>query len=136
MNNNNKLDISVVKRQIFMCYTEIEKEGYGLSWDMKDYFSFFRMYYTKYRQRFNKEHTKLTNAQITEILLAIPSITDAYGYEIELTLAEYPPLIDAYFEQKFNSAWGRCNYSLLHFTSGKIRYYRYVENQFEQEGTE
>ena len=136
--NNNRLDFSIVRRQIFMCYTNLKKQGFDLAWELQDYIKLFSLYYAKYRQKFNKDHPRMTNEQISEVLCALPSFTDAFENEIGITPKEYPPLIDSYFEQKFNAGdYGqRCNYSLLRFTSGKIRFYRYAENQYSEENEE
>lgn len=127
--NNNKLDFSIVRRQIFMCYSNLQKQGYDLSWERRDYEILFSFFYENYKKRFKRDHPRLTNEQITTILCDLPSFTDEYSEcEIEATPRMYAEMILSYFEQKFDAGmYGRCNYSLLHFVSGKIRYFRYCE---------
>ena len=64
----------------------------------------------------------IQNAWDIAINKASSFVEDEHGKFIYLKAEQYPPMIEDYFNSTFES---KCNYHIIHFFSGNIRYNRY-----------
>ena len=120
---------TIVKRQIILEYVKLYgNDRYGETWSLEDCLDVFRYFYGQYLDIFEREHPRLKNKTIRDIIERFPYIEDEnyIGRDYELYPDEYPTLIDAYFEQDFPD----CDYSIAHFMSGRIRLLRFYEELY------
>ena len=118
------MDFNIVKRQIMSEYLK-QHGSYCNSeeWSVRACINVFRYYYERYREVFRKDHPHISSDTVSWILEALPVARSEDGDELYLSPDEYPQLIDAHFETKYS----RCNYSIAHFMTGKIRFLKYYE---------
>lgn len=122
------MDFTIVKRQIILEYVKLYgSDRYGEKWSLEDCIDVFRYYYRQYEAIFHKEHPRLKNKTIREIIEKLPYTVDEFNRSIDLEPDFYPTLIDAYFDQDFGPD---CDYSIQHFMSGMIRTLRYYEELY------
>lgn len=121
-----QMDFNIVKRQIILEYLNLNGSDHeGEVWSLRDCINVFRYYYGRYREVFRKDHPHISNDTVSKIIEALPRIPDEYGGTlIELEPEDYKILIDAHFETQYP----KCNYSIAHFMSGKIRLLRYYKD--------
>lgn len=120
---------AIVKRQIIMEYIDLYNgDRYGETWSLEDCINIFTYFYQRYSDIFGQDHPRMRNKSIRKILEDFPYIDDEElrNRDFDLSPDEYPTLIDAYFAQDFPD----CDYSMLHFMSGKIRLLRYYEELY------
>ena len=129
------LNYKLTQRQIIKEYLMLNGDttkSNGLS--LKDCLTVFDYFYRKYKATFGEDHPRLTSASIYSILADIDFITlesnDGFRSEpmdvesyIGIDDSHYG-LIDIYFEQEFY----KCNYSIAHFMSGRIREICYYQS--------
>ena len=101
------MDFEIVKRQIATAYSQGEFE-----WSLTDHCRVFRYFFDAYKSCRGREHPHLRTATIKEVMERLED------YSIGETLN----LIDQYFESSLE-----CDYSLVHFTSGRVREMRAYE---------
>ena len=75
----------------------------------------FCYYFYTFEQYSRRKHPRLSTAKLTELLDRI----DGDGL---FTAEDYPVMIEAYFNTKFN-----CDRNICHFFSGQIRELRFYE---------
>ncbi len=122
------MDFTIVKRQIILEYVKLYgSDRYGEEWSLEDCIDVFRYYYRQYEAIFHREHPKLRNKTIREIIEKLPYTIDELDRDIDLDPDMYPTLIDSYFNQDFGPD---CDYSIQHFMSGMIRALRYYEELY------
>jgi hypothetical protein len=84
----------------------------------------FDRYFRRYEEAFHKPHPPIRGTQIVRILEAMPSVgRNEYNDVLSISADEYPDLIERHFATKY----GRCDYNINHFFSGKIRFFRWIE---------
>lgn len=122
------MDFTIVKRQIILEYVKLYgSDRYGEEWSLEDCIDVFRYYYRQYEAIFHKDHPRLKNKTIREIIEKLPYTTDELDRDIDLDPDMYPTLINSYFDQDFGPG---CDYSIQHFMSGMIRALRYYEELY------
>ena len=146
------MDFNIVKRQIIGEYIALYgSDRKDEQWNLGNVLNVFRYYYRYYMDAIKKDHPKLTNKAIRDIIIKLPYTVEIQGEEdvdalyeayqkgsekgycpiddlalIELSPEEYPLLIQGYFQQNFDG----CNYSISHFMSGNIRTMRFYETLY------
>ena len=121
------MDFSIVTRQVIREYLHIYgSDRPDKTWSLDACLNIFRYYYIKYRQTFRRDHPKLSNKTINDIISRFPYFTDSFEGTAELEPEEYPLMIDAYFKQHFD----KCDYSIAHFMAGGIRALRFYEELY------
>lgn len=123
-------DFNIVKRQIIAAYLKI----YGND-NPEDEFSLgnvldlFRYFYRAYKTKFKRDHPHITTETIKGIIQDLPEAVDPEtGMTVDLSFCDYYDMMKQYFKSDFGE---RCDYTFQHFMSGKIRYIKYYETQYE-----
>ena len=78
-------------------------------------------FFLKYQRYIKELHPKISTKKLTEIILNMPYIINRNGEVIDISPEEYEIMIDKYFSESLN-----CDYNIIHFFSGNIRLYRYM----------
>lgn len=132
-------DYGITRRQIIKEYLILNGDNTkvnGLSLD--DCLKVFDYFFKRYKQRFGKDHPRLSSTTIYGILVEIDGIisesNDGFMMlpsDLETYIGEdgYAGIIDVYFHQRFDN----CNYSIAHFMSGGIRAICYYELAYFEE---
>lgn len=123
-------DFNVVKRQIIAAYLKIYgNDNSDDIWSLGNVLDLFRYFYRTYKAKFKRDHPHITTDTIRGIIQDIPEACDEEtGMSVEFCYDDYPPMIRKYFKSDFGEG---CDYTIQHFMSGKIRYIKYYETQYE-----
>ena len=123
--SSHTLDYGIVTGQIETAYKKLTGQGEELL-SFEDTVSVFSMFYDEYLLRTGEPHPRLTQDKIEKAIKALPFYETGDGTIEPIDTDGYERIIPAYFDNNFKN----CNYSILHFLSGKNR-----NNRFEwQEG--
>lgn len=111
------LNFNIVERQIRKSCKDNEYESYS-----DDMVETFRYFYQMYKDRTGKEHTKLSQDNIDNVVNnLIANLSECCG-SFDADSAEI--MIDNYFDTRFEDG---CNYSIIHFSCEDI-----IKNRFYQ----
>lgn len=81
----------------------------------------------RYQQNIKDEHPYLKPGQWEGVVESVLSLWKEYGADEDLEFEEIKILVDKYFETKFQDG---CNYSILHFNSGRVKELRFYEELY------
>lgn len=77
----------------------------------------FQYFFDTYKRYTEEDHPPLKAEQVYRIMEAMPYVDNNRGHSADILPAEYPYIIDRYFETKYRKS----NYRINHFFSGRIR---------------
>lgn len=122
------MDFDIFKTQVIIEYLNLYgNDRPGDDWSLGNCLRVFQYYFKKYRRIMGEDHPNMSNKTIRKIIQAFPYLEgEEYGRDEYVEPADYPPMINKYFEQDFED----CNYSIAHFMSGKIRQLRFYEELY------
>ena len=112
----------------FDWFTRLVKQVYpeeheGL-YNLNETLAIFGYFFSAYERYMGMQHPPLRTDQIERIICAMPSIPgESYDDVFCPDPEEYELMIDRYFETDY----GRCDYRINHFFSGRIREIKYYE---------
>ena len=124
------MNLAIFSRLVRRAWTEVMIENPGYEYSYDDVLNIFRYFFFSYKEHCGEDHPNVKQEQIKRYILLMPIDGRDDGCSYELLPEDYPPIIDAYFQTKFD---GKCDYRLAHFFSGDIRLYRYYERIYRGE---
>ena len=88
------------------------EESLGRCFDLDETLYVFQAYFAAYEQHTGKPHPPIKSGQIRRIIEAMPTADTLYD-TIDLMPADYPALIERYFQTNYP----RCDRNINHFFS-------------------
>lgn len=117
------MDLEIIDRMVRIATQKMIDNG-EKTYSTDESMTVLRYFFRTYHLIFGQHHQMPSLRQITDAVAKMPIIQSPGEREnIEVTVDEYPELIDAYFCKRFPN----CDYGLSHFFSGNVRFYRYKE---------
>ena len=113
------MDFEIVVRQIRKAY----QEGDYSPWSLEDFVMVFARFYSLYRAMNGCEHPVLKTMTIARVMALL--IRDVNGMMYSPDDYLETDLFECYFVTRFKPS---CDYSIVHFTSGDVRYYKTFES--------
>jgi hypothetical protein len=113
------LDLKIVAQQIQIAYKKLETQGKALL-PMDDAISVFNRYYEEYSRVRGQSHPRLSQDNIEKAVKALLYCESDDGQDFQMCLDEYEGIIPTHFQTNYPD----CNYSIMHFLNGRIRYHR------------
>lgn len=111
------MDFDIVVRQIFKAY----KAG-SYKWSYPDFVKVFERFYRMYAEYMGRGHPRLKTETIGRVMASLVEDDNGMVYLPEDYLDS--DIFECYFDTMFNPG---CDYSIVHFTSGDVRYYKTFE---------
>jgi len=111
------MDFDIVVRQIFKAY----KAG-SYRWSLDDFVKVFERFYGLYADYMGRGHPHLKTETIGRVMALLTEDVNGVRYSADEYLDS--DLFECYFVTAFNPG---CDYSIVHFTSGNVRYYKTFE---------
>lgn len=115
--NNTPLDFGIVTKQIEKAYGELEKEGTCKLLPLNDTIKIFQCFYSDYKETFGKEHPKLSQTNIKNVVSKLAVCDEGYPWDAEGYLTIW---IQFYFEE-IKQRKTRSDGNIQHFVSGGVR---------------
>ena len=111
------MDFAIVVRQIVKAY----KAG-GYWWSCSDFVKVFERFYTLYEDFMGRGHPVLRTETVGRVMRLLAEDVNGVRYSPDEYLDS--DMMECYFDTIFNPG---CDYSIVHFTSGDVRYYKTFE---------
>lgn len=112
------MNFNILIRQIRKAY---QTGSYRL-WSVEDFIEVFERFYGMYEDYIGRGHPHLRTETIARVMASLVEDDNGTLYAPEDYLDS--DIIEKYFDTVFNRG---CDYSIVHFISGDVRYYKSFE---------